>query len=286
MRDGVTSLLLTFALLVWAPEGRIQADQQGASRVALAAVTDLANRPFVDVGADDFVIQEAGKAREVLSVRPADYPIIVLLDTGDDARGEFELMRKAAAHFIDRVGQRPIALGTLGVKGSVATSFEDEREVLTDTLAALKPQEGAPSLLLQAAGVAGERIKETGALFSAIVIISANPNDASPGTLEETLAPIIDSGAAVHVIANRPGPAAAATVSPPPIRALAQQTHGEFTTVYSAASYQAALDRLADRMNAEMMIEYLVPVGSKPVDVKVGTRIIGARVRGLGVAPK
>jgi hypothetical protein len=34
------------------------------------------------------------------------------------------------------------------------------------------------------------------------------------------------------------------------------------------------------------MIEYLVPVGSKPADVKLGVRIIGARVRGLGVAPK
>ena len=38
-------------------------------------------------------------------------------------------------------------------------------------------------------------------------------------------------------------------------------------------------------MNAEMMIS-TVPVGSKPNDVKVGIRVIGARVRGLGVAPK
>jgi hypothetical protein len=286
MRVGVTSLILTLAMLLWSAVDQSQADQQAASRVALAAVTDLANRPFVDVGADDFVIQEAGTAREVLSVRPADYPIIVLLDTGDDPRGEFELMRKAAAHFIDRVGQRPIALGTLGVKGSMVTTFDDEREVLTEKLGALKAQEGAPSLLLQAAGVAGERMKETGALFSAIVILSANPNDASPGTLEETVAPIVDSGAAVHVIANRPGPAAGSGAARTPMSAIATQTHGEFTTVYSAASYQAALDRLADRMNAEMMIEYLVPVGSKPVDVKVGIRVIGARVRGLGVAPK
>jgi hypothetical protein len=288
MREGVISLLLAFAIWLWsAGEQAGPADQQtAASRVALAAVTDQANRPLVDVGADDFVIQEAGATREVLSVRPADYPIIVLLDTGDDPRGEFELMRKAAAQFIERVGQRPVAIGTLGVKGSMATNFEDEREVLTEKLAALKPQEGAPSLLLQAAGVAAGRIKETGALFSAIVIISANPNDASPGTLAETMAPIVDSGAAVHVIANRPGTAAAAAVPPPPIRALAQQTHGEFTTVYAGASYQAALDRLADRMNAEMMIEYIVPVGSKPVDVKLGIRVIGARVRGLGVAPK
>jgi hypothetical protein len=286
MRNGVISLTLAFTVwLCSAVQGA--ADQQtAASRVALAVVTDQANRPLVDVGVDDFVIQEAGATREVLSVRPADYPIIVLLDTGDDPRGEFELMRRAAAQFIDRVGQRPVALGTLGVKGSMVTTFDDERDVLTEKLAALKPQEGAPSLLLQAAGVAGERMKETGALFSAIVILSANPNDASPGTLEETMAPIIDSGAAVHVIANRPGAGAAATSPRPPIRALAQQTHGEFTTVYAGASYQAALDRLADRMNAEMMIEYIVPVGSKPVDVKLGIRVLGARVRGLGVAPK
>ena len=287
MRASVFLLTLVLALLLCPlAAAHSSAQQTGESRVSLAAVTDLQSRPLVDVGADDFVIQEAGAERAVLSVRPADYPIIVLLDTGDDPRGEFELMRKAAAHFIDRVGPRPIALGTFGVKGSMVTTFEDEREMLTEKLDALKPQEGAPSLLLQAAGLAGLEMKETGALFSAIVILSANPNDASPGTLEETAAPIVDSGAAVHVIANRPGAGASSAAPRPAIRLLADQTHGEFTTVYSGASYQAALDKLADRMNAEMMIEYLVPVGSKPVDVKIGIKILGARVRGLGVAPR
>ena len=45
-------------------------------------------------------------------------------------------------------------------------------------------------------------------------------------------------------------------------------------------------DRLADRLTSEMMIEYLVPVGSKANDVKVGVRLAGAKVRGLGVAPR
>jgi len=88
------------------------------------------------------------------------------------------------------------------------------------------------------------------------------------------------------VIANRPAQSATPAPSGPSMRLLAEQTHGEYTPIYSAASYQAALDRLADRMSAEMMIEYLVPVGSKPHDVKVGTHIAGARVRGLGVAPR
>src|SRR5580765_7525836 len=36
--------------------------QTGASRVALAIVTDLKNHPLIDVSADDFVIQEGGTA--------------------------------------------------------------------------------------------------------------------------------------------------------------------------------------------------------------------------------
>jgi hypothetical protein len=45
-----------------------------------------------------------------------------------------------------------------------------------------------------------------------------------------------------------------------------------------------ALDHLADRLSAEMMVEFIEPPGSvSGVDVKMGVRIPGARVRGLGV---
>ena len=260
--------------------------QTGASRVALAAVTDPRNRPLVDVGADDFVIQEAGTVREVLSVRPADYPIVILVDTGDAARSDFALIRRAVARFIERVGQRPMIVGTYGNGPKMLTTFEDERETMMERLDAVEAEAGAGSVLLQAAALAGQTIRPTGALFSAIVVVSATPEDASRGQTDELVAPIIDSGAALHVIANVPAQPAGDARPGPSLRALAQQTHGEYTAIYAAASYQAALDRLADRMNAEMMIEYLVPVGSKPNDVKVGTRVIGARVRGLGVAPK
>jgi hypothetical protein len=280
-------LILALAVVLYAFQPPSPAGPQtGESRVALAAVTDAANHPLVDVGADDFVIQEAGAVREVLSVRPADYPIIVLLDTGDDPRGDFPLMRKAVAHFIARIGQRPVALGTFGTQPVMLTSFEDERETVLARLEELTAEEGAPSLLMQGAALAGETMKSTGSLFSAIVAVSATAEDASDLTMEDVAAPIVDSGAALHVLANRPGAPGGAPARGQPLRALAGQTHGEYTTIYSAASYQAALDRLADRLSSEMMIEYIVPVGSKPRDVKVGVRVIGARVRGLGVAPR
>jgi hypothetical protein len=261
--------------------------QTGASRVALAAVTDPRNKPLVDVSADDFVIQEAGTAREILSVRPADYPIVVLLDTGGEARSDFLLMQKAAAHFIERIGQRPIAIGTFGGPPKMLTTFEDERQSVLAALAGTAADASAGSLLLQGAALAGQTIHATGTLFSAIVILSATSADASRNPADEMIAPVVDSNAILHVVANRPGQTAGSGLrANPALRALAEQSRGEFTVIYSASSYQAALDRLADRLSAEMLIEYLVPVGSKPNDVKVGIRIVGARVRGLGVAPR
>lgn len=263
------------------------APQTGASRVALATVTDPRNRPIVDISADDFVIQEGGAAREVLSLRPADYPIVILFDTGAAARDDVALIRKAVERFIDRIGQRPVAVGTFGDPPAMLTTFEDERSALGPKIdAAIANPQGA-SLLTRGAALAGQMLRAIGPLFSAIVIVSATPLGEEADTPGEVVAPIIDSGAAVHVIANRAGAlSTGASRGMLAIRSLAEQTHGEFTSIYSAGSYQAALDRLADRLTTEMMVEYLVPPGSKPIDVKVGVRIPGARIRGLGVAPR
>jgi hypothetical protein len=283
----VLALVLSLIAVIFLPEVPAGQQQTGASRVALATVTDPRNRPLVDVGADDFVIQEAGTAREVLSVRPADYPIVVLLDNGSEGRADFPLMQAAAAHFIDRIGQRPIALGTVGGTPSMLTTFEDERKTVLAKLGTIAAETSVGSQLLKGVSLAARTIRATGTLFSCVVILSATAADASQDPQDEMLAPIVDSNATLHVIANRPGQTAAGGQrASPALRALAEQSRGDFTVVYSAASYQAALDHLADRLTSEMMIEYLVPVGSKPNDVKVGVRIIGAKVRGLGVAPR
>jgi hypothetical protein len=292
MRNSVPGFLLAALISASAalgsqPQPPTADSQIGASRVALASVTDPRNRPLVDVSADDFVIQEAGVAREVLSVRPADYPIVVLLDTGNQSAVDFALMQKAAAHFVDRVGQRSIALGTFGGTAKMLTTFEDERATVLSKLEAIAADGSAPTLLLEGMSLAAQTIRATGSLFSCIVVLSATAADASRDPTDELIAPVVDSNATLHIIANRPGQSAAGGQRSNPVhRALAEQSHGELTVIYSAASYQAALDHLADRLTSEMMIEYLVPVGSKPSDVKVGVRIVGARVRGLGVAPR
>ena len=267
--------------------------QTGASRLMLAAVTDARGHSVVDVGADDFVVQEGTASREILSVRIADYPVLVLLDTRASAE-DFALMQRAATHFVERLGNdRPVIAGAFGATPIALTSFEDERQTVLERLNALQPAERAtagdatgsgsnPSRLLAAASHAADTLRATGSLFSSIVVLSANA-EGNDAVTPATVAPIVESGAIVHVIALQTP--AGAPVSPA-VRTIVNQTRGELTPIYAAASYQAALDRLVDRLATEMLIEYLVPPGSKPIDAKVGIRLPGARVRGLGVAPK
>jgi hypothetical protein len=93
---------------------------------------------------------------------------------------------------------------------------------------------------------------------------------------------VLESGAAVHVIVNAALQGSAATTGV--LRNLADQTGGQFTAIYSQPSYSAALDRLADRLAPQLLVEYVVPVGSSSAnDVQLGVRIPGARVIGFGV---
>jgi hypothetical protein len=262
--------------------------QTGASRFALVTVLDPRGKAVVDVGADDFVVQEAGAAREILSVRPADYPVVLVLDTGRDARGDFDLIRKAAEHFLERLGPRPLEIVTAGGTPKVIADFEDERDTVMTRLAELSGDPNAASAILQAAALAAQTILRSQLLFSSIVILSSSTVDGSQGLPDPMLASLVDSNAILHVVANRSVQAMSGTGFRPgaAIKAVAEQSRGEYTVIYSAASFQSALDRLAERLTTEMLVEYIVPVGSKPNDVKLGVRLVGARVRGLGVAPR
>jgi hypothetical protein len=284
-------ILPLLALLAFSSPAALQA----TSRTTLVTVADARNQPILDLGPDDVVIREGPAApgnnvvREILSVHAADYPVIVLVDTGSAARDDFPQIRHAVIRFVDRLGRRPVAVGTLSDPPALLTSFDDEPEQPARRLDTLTASPSSDSLLLQAVTMAAQKLRETGSLFSAIVVVSASASDRTVSRPDELIGPIVDSGSIVHVVANRPP---ATVPSEPPaeqsqmLRTVVQQTLGQLTVIYSAASYQAALDRLADRMSSELMIEYLVPAGSKASDVKVGVRIPGARVRGLGVRPR
>ena len=96
---------------------------------------------------------------------------------------------------------------------------------------------------------------------------------------------MLATGAPIYVVAKRAADEPAGAAEGDVLHALAEQTRGQYTEIYSGASSSVALDRLADRFATEMMIEYVVP-GAEPLtgDVRVGVKIPGARATGLGVS--
>jgi hypothetical protein len=265
--------------------------QTAASRIVLATIADAGGRPLTDLGEDDFVVHESDQLREILSVRLADYPIVLVVDNIDTAARDLDALRRAASRFMARIGrERAVAIGAVAHPATMLTSFEDDR---ASAAAAIEGLDSHPSgtdphgnAVLRSIGNAARAIRATEAPFSAIIVVSAADLDVPATPDGDWLNPVQTGRTAVHVIARtEAGSARAVGTLGDALRVLSDQTRGQFTAIFSIVSYQAALDRLADRLSSEMMIEFIEPPGAVPGDdVKVGVRIPGARVTGLGVS--
>ncbi|MEQ1727599.1 MAG: hypothetical protein ABL982_04385 [Vicinamibacterales bacterium] len=277
-----SGLVIPLVLLCAAP---VEAQSRlGNGRTVLAAVVNERGLPVVDVGLDDFVVTEGDDSRDVLDVHVADYPLAVVIDDRPATLASATAVRAAARRFIQRVGERPVALLRLTDGAHPLATLDDERpavlEALSGLAAAASEAMGPLDTIARAAGI----LQQSGAPFSAVVVIAAANIDASMLVRGELLPAIITSGAAVHVVqAQTAGEASTDGTATDLLRVVADQTRGQFTAIYSAASYAAALDRLADRLAIELMVQYLVPEGERTGDVRVGVRRPGARVVGLGV---
>ena len=252
--------------------------QTAASRVMLAAVEDMRGDPVIDVGPDNFVVTENGREQELLSVYPADYPIVVLLDNASSAPADLEAIRGAVVRFISRLGPRAVAIGTLTRPPAFIASFEDDREAALDKLTKEPTRAGAPLAPIEAVSNAVTLIREIGSPFSAIVVVTARPVEAEP---ESPGLPgsIFESRAFVHVVTklvNTSAPAGSAGLpgrSPDLLRDLSDQSRGQYTAVFprrpirlrsTACSNGGGRsgDRVSDRPNSSEWATFVLSEGS------------------------
>jgi hypothetical protein len=268
------------AILVFSALG-LSGQQITGGGLVLATVVDGQGQAIVDLALDDFVIKEGSATREVVDVHIADYPLVLLLD-GRVEPAAWTAMKAAASRFIARVGERPVAIGTLA-SGALG-SLEDERKAVNDRLIELQPATAGAAESLAAVASGAAMLKATESPFSAIVVVAVRPIDASEEVRSDLLPQILSSNATIHVIEAQTAPRELGAVPASDLlEGLAAQTRGQRVTVFSSASFGAALERLADRLATEMMVQYLSPGAAAAGDVTVGVRRPGARVLGLGV---
>ncbi len=276
---AVVALVGLATLATAAPWGQ----QLGRSRTILLTVSDERDRPVIDLLPDDFIVQEGGDAREVLNARLADYPIVLMIDNGNGTPGDFEPLRRAADHFIERLGPRPIALGRISNPPAMLTGFGDGPGAVAEALGSLEmlPTRSSPAQgIIEAAGL----LSEAQYPFSAIVVLSSEATETTQTSTTRLVESLADSRARLYVVTRRRGLRDRTNLDY--LANLSEQTGGQYIPIFSPVSFDPAVDRVADRLLAEMMVEFLEPPGAEPADdVRVGVRRPGARAKGLGVTP-
>src|SRR5207247_2507268 len=100
--------------------------------------------------------------------------------------------RTALAIVSDAKNRAIVDVGTVSDAPKMLTSFDDDRQKLVDVLRALEVKPGARSALLQGAALGAETIRTSGAPFSALVMLSATPADASGGNADALVASVVD----------------------------------------------------------------------------------------------
>ncbi len=278
------------------------AQQPLNTRHVLVSVTDLGGDPVSGLGPPDFVIEENGQAREPLDVRSASYPIVVLLDTSLTARSSFIAMRQAVSKFGERLHGRSIALSTFGGAPARVVSFSDESPDVTHAVEGLFARPGAESQLLDGIIDAAREIRELNVPLSMIVVVSAGAMDQSRRSAGDVLRPVLASHSMVHVIETR-SPRGSGRLRRPRLnlgnttlandgslqleellQALAARTRGHYEKVSGDSGFESALHRLATRLSAEVVVEYIVPDEAPPSrDLRIGVNLAGASVWGLGL---
>ena len=144
--------------------------------------------------------------------------------------------------------------------------YDDRAEVLT-RVESLTMKAGE-AMTLPAVAHAAQVLRETGTPFSAIVIVTGRAIDGTKPVEGDLLPAILESGVTIHVVESRPSTADTAGLpteeTPDLLRVLADQTHGQYTTMREAvlahageaAASSAAFRRLdTDGQNA--LIEFL-----------------------------
>jgi von Willebrand factor type A domain len=275
---------------------------QPSSRFVLASVVSAAtDTPLLGLAAEDFVVQEGTTRCDTIAVTTAHYPIAILVDTSQAARTEFTQMRKAVRQLVTRMSGRDVALYSFGDRAFRVADFTRDTTRLERAVDQLFALPDGESHVLDAVIEAGRDLARREPAVAMIVVVSAGANDQSNRTPREVFEPVLASRSIVHVVEMRSigasgrlgnvrgrrnfttdRAAEAALGLQELLKGLVDRTRGDYDHVFAASGYYASLDRLHQRLSAEVVLEY-ASSGGPASDLRVGTRLAGGAVRGIGL---
>ena len=244
----------------------------GVTRTVYVSVLDRGGIPVTDLSADDFIVKEGGKDREIVEAGMTTIPLRIALVVDDNGTGIF---RYGVAKFIERLqGRAEFALSTVQGQHQKLVDYTGDLERLSSALGYLtaRPATNDGGQLLEGIFETAKDFQKRRAARPIIVVLTVGGEEHSPLPAHHVLEELEKSGAALNVIAiNSSTIRAMATVSKP--SALLEsnlnlnevlgdgpkQSGGKREEIVASAGLVPGLQELAEALRNQYAISFSRP---------------------------
>jgi len=189
---------------------------EGVTRTVFVSVVDRSGVPVTDLGADDFVIKEGGKDREIVGANMTTMPLRIAIVVDDNGTGIF---RYALGKFVERLqGRAEFALSTVQGQHLRLLDYTTNLERLLVAINQLnaRPATNDGGQLLEGIFETAKDFQKRRTARPIIVVLTVGGEEHSTLPAQHVLDELEKSGAALNVIAiNSSALRAMVTVSKP-----------------------------------------------------------------------
>ena len=284
--NPIRVLLVLAAMLVMAAP----AAAQSVERDMFVSVLDASDAPVLTLGADDFIVREDGRAREVLRARHASDPfdLVVLVDTSQALSTQISDVRKALEGFVARMREQArISIVGFGERPTVLADSTNSQQALADGIGRIFPITGAGAYVLDAVDDVLRGIEKSKPERPVIVVVWAGGREFGNETHTELVDKLVATGTAFHVIAIGAGVPRDMFTNEGRVRENlfdrgTAATGGRRRNVLSSMALPEELNRLASELLGQYRITFARPDALiPPKQTEVAVRPAGLTARGL-----
>jgi hypothetical protein len=253
-----------------------------------------------DLTAEDLVVKEGGKTRDIVALRPAAGLMQIAVIVDDNGTG---LFRAPLYRFVQRLqGRAQFSITTVVGQPLKLTDFTMDGQKLTEVIESLSARPGTPDggQLLQGIYDAAQELEKREAPRPIIVALSVPGEEHTTVPARYVLDKLRDSGASLHVFLMESRAARQMAPVSRPSALLeenmnlgevlgdgSKQSGGRREDIVAATGVFAGLQTLAEDLLRQYSIEYDLPAGVKPSDrFSVSTKRKGVSLRAPNRIPK
>jgi VWFA-related protein len=275
------------------PYGAAAQATRGVTRSVYVNAFNESGAPVEDLTPTDFVVKEGGKMRDVVAYRPAKARMQIALIVDDNGTG---LFRAPLYRFVQTLqGHAEFAIVTVVGQPLKLTDYTMDGRVLSEALGSLSARPGTPDggQLLQGIYEAATDLEKREAPRPVIIALSVPGEEHSTLPARHVLDKLKDSGASLHVflVASSAARQIAAVTKPSALLEEnmnlgevlgdgSKQSGGRREDIVASAGAVAGLQRLAEDLLHQYVIDYDLPPGTKPSDrVSISVKRKGVSLR-------